>query len=169
MVKSGPRKPKLENLTLSQWSIANLAILYKLVGENRLGADAMLDYLSYTTKVYQLVQRFNLPSVLLYDREYRKLQATMKFRWGTDVQHLHTLCLQARDRPPVQGVQIAKKSGMQRQGVIEVIGLNVTHPFVGTLTRPKAALIPAAITDMNALCQDVARTTQLCHTQQKKK
>ena len=116
VVKSGPRKPKLENLTLSQWSIANLAILYKLVGENRLGADAMLDYLSYTTKVYQLVQRFNLPSVLLYDREYRKLQATMKFRWGTDVQHLHTLCLQARDRPPVQGVQIAKKSGMQRQG-----------------------------------------------------
>ena len=33
VVKSGPKKPKLESLTLSQWSIANLRILYKLVGE----------------------------------------------------------------------------------------------------------------------------------------
>ena len=31
VIKSGPKKPKLESLTLSQWSIANLAILYKLV------------------------------------------------------------------------------------------------------------------------------------------
>ena len=33
VVKSGTRKPKLENLTLSQWSIANLANYLKLVGE----------------------------------------------------------------------------------------------------------------------------------------
>ena len=117
VVKSGPRKPKLENLTLSQWSIANLAILYKLSGENKLAGESMLDYLSYTTKVYQLVQRFSLPSVLLYDREYRKLQASMNFRWGTDVQHLHTLCLQARDKPSAQGMQTAaKKPVMQRPG-----------------------------------------------------
>ena len=116
VVKSGPRRPKLENLTLSQWSIANLAILYKLVGENKLGGNSMLDYLSYTTKVYQLVQRFSLPSVLLYDREYRKLQASMNFRWGTDVQHLHTLCLQARDKPVAQGMQGPKKPGTQRPG-----------------------------------------------------
>ena len=103
--KSGPKKPRLENLTLSQWSIANLAILYKLSGENKLGGPSMLDYLSYTTKVYQLVQRFSLMSVLLYDREYRKLQAQMGFRWGTDVQHLHTLCLQPRDKQPSQGVK----------------------------------------------------------------
>ena len=32
IVKSGV-KPKLESITLSQWSIGNLAILYKLVGE----------------------------------------------------------------------------------------------------------------------------------------
>ena len=37
VVKSGPKKPKLESLTLSQWSIANLGILYKLVGEGKLG------------------------------------------------------------------------------------------------------------------------------------
>ena len=77
IVKSGPKKPRLENLTLCQWSVANLAILYKLVGENKLQGSALMDYLSYTTKIYQLVQRYSLVSVLLYDREYRKLQASL--------------------------------------------------------------------------------------------
>ena len=90
VIKSGPKKPKLESLTLSQWSTANLAILYKLVNEGKLVGPSLMDYLSYTTKVYQLVQRFSLVSVLLYDREYRKLQGSMNYRWGTDVQHLHT-------------------------------------------------------------------------------
>ena len=91
VVKSGPKKSILENLTLSQWSIANMAILYKLINEGKLQGQSLLVYLSYTTKIYQLVQRFNLPSVLLYDRERRKLQAAMNFRWGTDVQHLNSI------------------------------------------------------------------------------
>ena len=103
IIKSGPKKPKLESLTLSQWSIANLAILYKLVNENKLVGPNLMDYLSYTTKVYQLVQRFSLGSVLLYDREYHKLQSSMNFRWGTDVQHLHTLFLQSRSNNGSQG------------------------------------------------------------------
>ena len=109
VVKSGPKKPKLESLTLSQWSVANLSILYKLVNENKLVGPALMDYLSYTTKVYQLVQPFSLVSVLLFDREYRKLQSTMEFRWGTDVQHLHTLFLQARSQPASQVSQQTKK------------------------------------------------------------
>lgn len=117
VVKSGPKKPKLESLTLSQWSIANLGILYKLVGEGKLAGQALMDYLSYTTKIYQLVQKCSLTSVLLYDREYRQLQASMGFRWGTDVQHLHTLHLQPRDRPTTQGYNAnQKKAPTQSQG-----------------------------------------------------
>ena len=108
VVKSGPKKPRLENLTLSQWSVANLAILYRLVGDNKLQGPALMDYLSYSTKVYQLVQRYSLVSVLLFDREYRKLQATMQFRWGTDVQHLSNIHLQSRERPVAQGNQPKK-------------------------------------------------------------
>ena len=48
VVKSGLKKPCLENLTLSQWSVANLAILYKLIGENKLQGKSLLHYLSYT-------------------------------------------------------------------------------------------------------------------------
>ena len=80
LIKSGPKKLRLESLTLSQWSIANLAILYNLVGDGKLVGASLMDYLSYTTKVYQLVQRFSLASVLLYDREYRKIQSIMNFQ-----------------------------------------------------------------------------------------
>ena len=53
VLKSGS-KPKLDNITLSQWSIANLAILYVLLGEDKLLPHKILDYLSYSTKVYEL-------------------------------------------------------------------------------------------------------------------
>lgn len=98
ILKAGPKKPLLENLTLSQWSIANLAILYKLLGEGKLQGPMLIDYLSHTTKIYQFVQRYSLPSVFLYDRECRKLQSTMGFRWGTDVPHLHKLHLLPREK-----------------------------------------------------------------------
>ena len=104
IVKSGV-KPKLESLTLSQWSISNLAILYTLVGEGKLEGISILDYLSYTTKIYQLTQRYENVSVYFYDREYRKLQACHEFRWGTDIPHMHTMQLTPRiarsnGRPP---------------------------------------------------------------------
>ena len=116
VVKSGQKRPKLENMTLSQWSVANRAILYQLVRENKLQGPSLFDYLSYTTKVYQLVQRYNLISVLLYDREYRKLQAALKFRWGTDVQHLSSIHLQARDKPAAQSNQQKKQTVPNKLG-----------------------------------------------------
>lgn len=100
ILKSGPKKPKLESITLAQWSVANLAILYKLVEDGKLHSGNILDYLSYTTKICQLVQRYSLVSVLLYDKEYRQLQSRHDFRWGTDVPHFQTVHLVARVPKP---------------------------------------------------------------------
>ena len=80
IVKSGV-KPKLETITLSQWSIANLAIMYRLLGEGKLGDEGVIDYLSYSTKIYQLTQRYENVSVYFYDREYRTLQASHNISW----------------------------------------------------------------------------------------
>ncbi|VDI50862.1 Hypothetical predicted protein [Mytilus galloprovincialis] len=44
ILKSGPSKPKLESLNVSQWSMANLAILYKLLEEGHLVQNNILDY-----------------------------------------------------------------------------------------------------------------------------
>ena len=47
-VKTGS-KAQLESITHSQWSIANLAIMYTLLSEGKLVGNAVMDHLSYTT------------------------------------------------------------------------------------------------------------------------
>jgi len=86
--RSGSRKPKLENLTISQWSGANIAILYRLYQDGTLGLANIFDYLSYTTHIYSLISSHELGSVYQFDREYRRLQGLHKFRWGTSIGHL---------------------------------------------------------------------------------
>ena len=62
--------------------------MYKLIQDNKLeNIQDILDYQSYTIRVHQLCQRFTLQSVFIYDREYRRLQSSLCFRWGTDVGH----------------------------------------------------------------------------------
>jgi hypothetical protein len=94
--KSGPAKPKLESVTLNQWSMANLAILYKLLEDGHLAQDHTMDYLSYTTRVHQLLISHDQGSVFQYDREYRRLQNVHKFRWGTDIPHILTVFLKPK-------------------------------------------------------------------------
>ena len=96
--RTGPRKPKLSSLTIPQWSVANLAILNRLREDGLLSATSIMDYLSYTTRLYQLFQRYDAVSVFYYDREYRKLQSQLAFRWGTEVTHLQTLWLKEGHR-----------------------------------------------------------------------
>ena len=70
--------------------------MYRLLGEGKLGDEGVIDYLSYSTKIYQLTQKYENVSVYFYDREYRKRQASHNFRWGTDIPHLHTMQLTPR-------------------------------------------------------------------------
>lgn len=98
--RSGPNKPKLENLTLCQWSTANLAILHKLVEDGVLPQAQIFDYLSHTSCIYRLVSSHELVSVFMYDREYRRLQNLHKFRWGTSVSHLAEEYLRLRNHAP---------------------------------------------------------------------
>ena len=100
VLRDGPRKPKLSALSLPQWSVANLAILSKLQEDGKLDAAATLDYLSYSIRLYQLFQRYDQVSVYLFDREYRKLQAQMGFRWGTEVGHLQQVWLKEQGQHP---------------------------------------------------------------------
>ena len=88
--RSGPRKPKLENLAVNQWSVANIAILNKLVQDGALPLSQVFDYMSYTMYLYRLMNAYDLVSVYMFDRKYRRLQHAHKFRWGTVVGHLST-------------------------------------------------------------------------------
>ena len=103
--RSGSRKPKLEGLTISQWSLANIAILYKMFEEGSIKLEEVFDYLSYTSHIYSLIGTHELVSVYLYDREYRRLQCTHKFRWGTAIGHLAPSYLRLRPATQVGGAR----------------------------------------------------------------
>ena len=68
----------------------------KLLQRGVLTHSSLLDYLSYTTRVYQLLSVHDTRSVFLYDREYRILQTLHNFRWGTDVPHLQMVHLRPK-------------------------------------------------------------------------
>ncbi|CAC5408595.1 unnamed protein product [Mytilus coruscus] len=127
ILKSGPDKPKLESLNVSQWSMANLAILYKLLEEGRLAQNNILDYLSYATRTYQLFLSHDVTSVFFYDRGYRRLQYLHKFRWGTDVPHIQTVFLKSKgsnsnkfSKPPVSTSKVFKPFSSHTAGRKEI-------------------------------------------------
>ena len=96
LLRSGPKKQRLESVSPAQWSGANMRILIELLKEGSLKMNSILDYIAYSVKISELADRFHWQSVLLYDREYRKLQAQYQFRWGSDSPHLTTLHLRTR-------------------------------------------------------------------------
>ena len=89
-IKAGPKKPKLEEVQLEDWLIANTRIMDNLYPDPGPGVR---DYWSYTIKIGEYFRMYDRVSVLLYDQEYRFLQAQHRFRWGTDVPHLQNIRL----------------------------------------------------------------------------
>ena len=79
----------LDKVSMAQWIEANTLIMNQLLGQ---GVHPQA-YMSYTVMVSQIAQKYEWPSVLLWDREYRKMQANLGFRWGTDQSHLRDVLL----------------------------------------------------------------------------
>ena len=98
-LKTGPRRPRIEDVSVADWSVANTRIMDKLFGDNV--TEEVRDYWSYTVKISELFRDFERVSVLLFDKEYRHLQAEKGFRWGTDIPHLHTLRLLCKPPQPI--------------------------------------------------------------------
>ena len=95
--RSGAKRPKLANVAIEEWCLANTRIMDILVSES---PSILRDYMAYTMKVCELFKCYERPSVLQYDREYRYMQARQCFRWGTDAPHLHTLHLRLKSVAP---------------------------------------------------------------------
>ena len=100
VVRTNSRKVKLETVSPMQWCAANIHILIDLLREGELSASNIMDYLAYTVKIANLATKFTWASTLAHDQAYRRLQAQLKFRWGSDTPHLSMLHLVARQSAP---------------------------------------------------------------------
>ncbi len=94
--RNAPRRPKLQNIAVEEWCLANTRIMDMLINTRQLDGNTLRDYMCYTMKTCELFKHYQRPTVLQYDREYRHLQARHAFRWGTDCPHLHTLHLRLK-------------------------------------------------------------------------
>jgi len=93
--------------------LSNSRILSEYITEG-MNVQAIQDYLSYSAKIGELATRFTWVSVLSYDDEYRRNQAVMNYRWGSDSQHLSTVNL--REREQIHNKAQTKKNTSQQKG-----------------------------------------------------
>ena len=78
VVTYGPKKPKLETVTVPQWVVANTRILYALLSEGKLATQAAIQqYLAYTVKIMELSAKFDWKSILMYDNEVRSYKLSI--------------------------------------------------------------------------------------------
>ena len=116
-LKTGPRRPKLEDVSISDWCIANMRIMDQLFG--KYVPSSVRDYCAYSVKVAELFRDFERVSVLQYDQEYRHVQAEVDFRWGADIPHLHTTKLIRKSTPSsaTNFNQVGRKVVKKKDGV----------------------------------------------------
>ncbi|KAI8490456.1 hypothetical protein Bbelb_317240 [Branchiostoma belcheri] len=101
ILRTSRSRPKVETINIPAWSAANAKIMAKLIQSNKLATKQDVeDYLAYTIKVSKLLEVFDVPSVMLYDNQYRILQNRHGFRWGSDSEHLHSRFLRTRMAQP---------------------------------------------------------------------
>ncbi|CAH3169303.1 unnamed protein product [Porites lobata] len=64
----------------------------------------------------ELIARYDWKSILMYDNEFRKLQAIYKFSWSFDSTHLHTVLLQPiyEPNPPTATTKPSASNTYQR-------------------------------------------------------
>jgi hypothetical protein len=106
VLKTGPRKPKLHEVDQAMYMAASSRILAHMLNSGKLGSTQTAHYLAYMVKIGMLAQRYQWHSVLVYDREYRKMQATYKFPWGSDTQHLAQVYLLEKSTKPAVPVRV---------------------------------------------------------------
>ena len=94
LLSIGHKKPKLENISVEEYGIANLRIFYELLTSAKLPTAADIrDYLSYSIKIFELARKYSWESVLKYDDECRILQHTYGLPWSYDHGHLNEVML----------------------------------------------------------------------------
>ena len=128
----GSKKVQLSAISVTQWNIANVSILYQLILDGALAQASISDYLAYSVKILELSFHHEWESVLLYDREYRSKQAAYGFRWGTDPPHLGSAILvprskvykQLQDKRPAQQAGSKFRRPTTRKGEEICMGFN---------------------------------------------
>ena len=87
------RRVPLERITPCQYMEASMRILREMIMHDRINTTTIIQYVGYVTKIATMAQVFPWQTILKYDQEYRKQQASVSFQWGADSPFLMHLFL----------------------------------------------------------------------------
>lgn len=96
-------------IQIAEWGAANCRLMHHLLETGQLKQCDTEYYLAYTTKIFDMVDKFEWSSVLDYDFRYRELQAEHCFNWGTVHPHLELQVLVPRSRPTADNKMRARQ------------------------------------------------------------
>ena len=89
LINYGPKRIKLEDVSVHQYVVAALRILYQLVETNQLSSyNEIQHYLAYVIKCMEFAMHFEWSSVLHFDDKFRQLQALHGVPWVFESFHL---------------------------------------------------------------------------------
>ena len=106
-------KPRLESISPLQYMEASLKILRDMVIADGIPVTVIMEYVGYLIKIANMGQRFHWRSVIKYDTEYRKAQASANFKWGADNAYMMQLFLREHVKPP------QRQDGFQHRNKID--------------------------------------------------
>lgn len=86
------------HITIAEWGAANCRLMNHLLTTGLLQRTDIEFYLAYTTKIFDLAEKYEWSSILEYDYQYRELQAEHGFSWGISNPHMELQVLVPRTK-----------------------------------------------------------------------
>jgi hypothetical protein len=83
-------------LSIDEWGAANCRLLNFLLASGKLLRSDIEYYLAYTAQIYDFASKYSWSSILLFDQQYREIQAHNNFPWGTFAPQLELQLLQPK-------------------------------------------------------------------------
>lgn len=115
-------------LSKEQNGYGKAAIMLEMVENHELDEQGVREYFEYTTYINRLFTMYIGGSVLLFDREYRKLWFKEKFRWGVSCHHLQEFQLFAKPNDlTTQTLQRSVGAHSKRTKFPRIKGTDVVH------------------------------------------
>ncbi len=125
------QKPLPEQVSVAQYLSANARLMAKMITDGQLKSQAdILSYLEYTANIGDFAQVCEVPSVMIYDKEFRKKQARIGQKWNDDDIHLATYYLNRRRRTDVASAPSPRSSKPPR--LLDRRGNEICRSYNGT-------------------------------------
>lgn len=83
-------------ITIDEWGAANGRLLNFLLSSHNLARSDIEYYIAYTTQIFDFATKYTWASILVFDQQYRELQAHHGFKWGTFAPQLEMQLLQPK-------------------------------------------------------------------------